>query len=94
MPTPDNFITLSEFHAWLEHPITRIVAADLEKRIEKLTASLAHGSTVDADSVNGTAMNTAFRVGYIQGLEQAFDPPSTVLVQQEDIAADEEEDED
>jgi hypothetical protein len=83
MPTPDAYITLEEFRMWLQHPITRIVHSARRRQIDDLRIDLGRGGTLDVDNLNSTALNTAFRVGMIQGLEDAFEPPETVLLQGE-----------
>ena len=81
MPTPDNYITREEFASWLQSPITRIVSASRKADVAKLQQEMSAGGTFDANSVESTALNTAFRVGYILGLSQAFDPPPTIALQ-------------
>ena len=61
-------ITKDEFVIWKAMPETQDVFRRIHRHIEELADELARGATVNSESINGTAINTALVVGEVAGL--------------------------
>ena len=72
-------ITLEDYHSWLAHPVTQAVKASRDKDIKEVSEFIASGGTLDGDSTNSTALQTALQVGYIKGLREALNAPTHLI---------------
>ncbi len=66
-------MTKDEFEIWKAMPKTQEALKVADEEIDQLTASLASGGTIDTDSIDRTALNTALAVGRIKGLRKLIE---------------------
>ena len=63
-------MTKDEFAIWKTMPETQDALKIVDEEIGELMASLGNGGTIDTESVDRTALNTAIVVGRIKGLNK------------------------
>ncbi len=68
MNKPDK----NEFDEWFENPVTRWVYSEAQRAIDETSQSMGNGNTLVSDSIEKTALYTAGRVGFIDGLRELY----------------------
>lgn len=68
MNKPDK----NDFDEWTGHPVTQWVFSEVQRAIHEATEGMANGNTLVSQSVEKTALYTAGRVGFIDGLTELY----------------------
>ena len=66
-------MTKDEFAIWKAMPETQEALKVVDEELGELVASLSTGGTIDTESVDRTALNTALAVGRIKGLRKLIE---------------------
>lgn len=61
-------LSRSEIKEWLKSPTTEIVLQAVQERIDEEIQELLNGGSLDMESVENTALYTARRTGFLDGL--------------------------
>lgn len=62
----------NDFDEWSENPVTQWVFSEVQRAIDETAQSMGHGNTLVSDSIEKTALYTAGRVGFIDGLKELY----------------------
>lgn len=62
----------NDFDEWTEHPVTKWVFSEVQRAIDETAQGMGHGNTLASDSIEKTALHTAGRVGFIDGLRELY----------------------
>lgn len=68
MNKPDK----NDFDEWVGHPVTQWMYSEVQRAVDETQEGMGNGNTLVSHSVERTALYTAGRVGFIDGLRELY----------------------